>query len=89
MAALRYLKGEGWKIGKSKLYKDRDRGLFVLNADKSIDESAILAYAAKHLEKTAASGANDEYGKKAEEKIDGEIKYNDLRAQKLQYELDK
>jgi hypothetical protein len=89
MAALRYLKEHGWKIQKSKLYKDRDRGLFAVNADKSIDEVEILAYAARWLEKIASCGPDDEDGELAKSKLKGDISYNDLRQKKLQLEYDK
>jgi hypothetical protein len=89
MHALRYLKDDGWKIEKSKLYKDRDSGLLAVNADKSVDEVVVLAYAAKYLDKVAATGSGDGGGALAEDKLNGEIAYNALRKKKLEFELAK
>ena len=89
MDALRYLKDDGWKIEKSKLYKDRDAGFLAVNADKTVDEVVVLAYAAKYLEKVAATGSGDAGGALAENKLTGEIAYNELRKKKLEFELAK
>jgi len=87
MDALRYLKENGWKIEKSKLYKDRDAGLFKVNADKSVDEVEIMAYAARHLSKLKATGADDEAGRLSESKLTGEVELNELRKKKMEFEL--
>lgn len=89
MEALRYLKDNKWKIEKSKLYKDRDAGLFRVNADKSVDEVEILAYAALNLEKIGATGMDDEAGKLSENKINAEIDLSNMRKEKLAFEIAK
>lgn len=89
MDALRYLKDNGWKIEKSRLYNAAKDGLFKVNADKSVDEVQILAYAAGHLEKHKATGADDEAGKLTENKLTGEVELNALRKKKMEFELAK
>lgn len=89
MEALRYLKENGWKVEKSRLYRDRDRGLLQINSDKSVDEAEVLAYAAKHLEKVKSTGAGDEAGVLAEKKLTEEIDYRQLQKEKLQFEIAK
>lgn len=89
MEALRYLKENGWKIEKSRLYRDRDRGLLQINSDKSVDEAEVLAYAAKHLDKIKSAGAGDEAGKLAEESKQKEIEHTDLKIERARFELDK
>jgi hypothetical protein len=60
----------------------------------ALDESGhaeipILAYAAKYLEKVAPSGSNDSGMALAEDKLTGEIEYNELRKEKLKFEIAK
>lgn len=87
MEALRYLKDSGWKVKKSKLYKDSKAGILKLNPDRSVDEVELLAYAAQHLGKIRASGDSDERGKKAEEKLIEEIYKIRAQKEKLEFEL--
>lgn len=87
MQALRYLQKNGWKIEKSKLYEDRNRGLIKFNTDKSVDEAAVLAYAAKYLDKVKSTGAGDEAGVLAEKKLSEEIDYRQLQKEKLKFEI--
>jgi hypothetical protein len=89
MDALRYLQRLGWKVEKSKLYKDRDAGLLPVNPDRTVDEVALLAYAAKYLEKVRASGDSDKHGQMAEEKLEEEIARLRIQKEKLRFELDR
>ena len=45
-AACNHLQNEGYKIKKSKMYVDRDKGLLRVRQDGTILESALMAYAA-------------------------------------------
>ena len=87
MEALRHLQKTGWKIQKSKLYKDVKDGLLKVNADKSVDEVHVMAYAAMHLEKASSSGAGDKAGELSESKIKAETDYRELQKERLQFEI--
>jgi hypothetical protein len=88
MAALSYLQDKGWKIKKSRLYGDKNKGLIHFNSDKSVDEVELLAYAAMHLGKIRSEGPGDDIGKISEKKLKEEARKVRLQAEKLQYELD-
>lgn len=87
MDALRYLQKNGWKIEKSKLYEDRNRGLITFNTDKSVDEAELLAYAAKFLDKVKSTGAGDQAGALAEQKLSEDIEHRRLQKEKLRFEI--
>ncbi|WP_054031007.1 hypothetical protein [Desulfatitalea tepidiphila] len=51
--ALEFLKAQGYKIAKSKMYADAQRGILAVQEDRSVLESDVLAYAVRAgLEKT-------------------------------------
>ncbi len=51
--ALEFLKAQGYKIAKSKMYADAQRGILAVQEDRGVLESDVLAYAVRAgLEKT-------------------------------------
>lgn len=58
MAALAYLQEEGWKVSKSKLYKDAADGLLQTADGNRVRESALMAYAYENL-KPSDEGKQD------------------------------
>ena len=51
--ALEFLKAQGYKIAKSKMYADAQRGILAVQEDRSVLESDVLAYVVRAgLEKT-------------------------------------
>ena len=58
MAALAYLQEEGWKVSKSKLYKDAADGLLQTADGNRVRESALMAYAYENL-KPSDDGKQD------------------------------
>ncbi len=88
MAVVRFLKDEGYKVGKSKVYKDRKAGLLKVAPDGSITESEALAYAVRAgLKKISdpAGRLDDIMAEKAQAEL------AKLRAQeeKIRFELDR
>lgn len=83
--ALSWLQRQGYKIAKSKLYKDCKQGLLKLQNDGSVLESDLKRYARKvglnQLSDTPDADPNDLQSQKAEAEIDK------LRAQIKLYEF--
>jgi len=59
IAATQYLQGQGWKVAKSRVYKDARNGKLRVNGDRTVNQSELDAYAHKYLKKTEII----EYGK--------------------------
>ena len=56
-----YLNRKGYKVGKSKIYKDRKDGLIRIEADGTVKESSVTAYIRKaNLENLAEKAAADQ-----------------------------
>lgn len=86
LAVLEYLTGQGFKVGRDKIYKDARAGLLRVQDDKSVLGSDVKLYAAT-LRKT-----HDDDGDLTEDqklKTRKEIEKLDLQNEKLQFELDK
>ncbi|MBW2653643.1 MAG: hypothetical protein JRC91_01570 [Deltaproteobacteria bacterium] len=83
--ALAWLQRQGYKIAKSKLYKDCKQGLLKLQNDGSVLESDLKRYARKvglnQLSNTPDADPNDLQSQKAEAEVDK------LRAQIKLYEF--
>jgi hypothetical protein len=85
--ACEHLKKTGYRISKSKLYRDRDKNYFKVNADGTVPEAEIRAYAAEHLPKSRASlhDLDDIHAVKTAREVERLEKQNE----KLQFELDR
>lgn len=87
LEACDHLKKVGFRISKSKLYRDRDKNFFKVNPDGTVPESEIRAYAAEHLPKSRASlnDLDDIHAVKTAREVERLEKQNE----KLQFELDR
>lgn len=88
-AAIDYLKSDGWKIAKSKLYADAKAGLIKVNADGTVTKADTLAYAAKCLKKTSGAGQSGRDSKIYEERTNEETALTRIRRAKLEFEFDR
>jgi len=82
LAVVRYLKVNGWKIGKSALYKHVTEGRLRPNKDGSFLSRAVDKYAAMYLKR--ADGTTPQTRKADESSV-----YEDLQRQKLEAEVKK
>lgn len=82
--ALKWLQEEGYKIEKSKLYKDADIGKLTVQADDSVWAADIRAYATT-LNKVKRKSGELDPGFKIKSKK--EIRKLDLQNQKYEFEL--
>lgn len=62
LAVEKYLTAAGWKIKKSKLYKDKNKGLLKVQPDGSVLKTDADAYAALHLAPADAAPEADTDG---------------------------
>lgn len=86
-AAVAYLKGDGWKIGKSKLYNDARSGLIRINADNTVNEAEAIAYAHKYLKRIKDSGnVGGDIEALLREKTEAEVALIKRREEKLAFE---
>ena len=81
-----HLKKVGYRISKSKIYRDRDKNFFKVNPDGTVSEAEIRAYAAEHLPKSRASldDLDDIHAVKTAREVERLEKQNE----KLQIEID-
>ena len=85
--ACEHLKSAGYRVSKSKMYRDKDKGFIRVESDGSVLESEVRAYAAEHLPKLRAdiSDLNDIHAIKTAREVERLEKQNE----KLQFELDR
>ncbi|EMS79185.1 hypothetical protein [Desulfotignum phosphitoxidans] len=85
--ACEHLKKVGYRISKSKIYRDRDKNFFKVNPDGSVPEAELRAYAAEHLPKSRASlnDLDDIHAVKTAREVERLEKQNE----KLQFEMDR
>ena len=89
LAAVGYLNSQGYKLSKSKAYKDAKAGLLKVRGDKTVTEAEALAYAARvGLEKVVpgTSGSAEEIQAR---KIEAELSLSRAREEKLRFELER
>lgn len=89
MDVVEFLNAEGYKVSKSKLYRDRDAGLIRMESDGTVIRSEAIAYVTRAgLEKMAdrAAGMIDKMHKR---KTEAEIDRLEAQAQKVKFELEK
>jgi hypothetical protein len=90
MDAVRYLKAEGYKVGKSTLFYARKAGKLEVKADGSVLESDLLSYAVKAGLKKVKSGKNDAKTDEIyEEKAKEELELTRARREKIEFETQK
>lgn len=80
MEACEHLKRAGYKVSKTKLYRDKDSGKIKINADGSVLEAEIRAYAATYL---------DQLGPKIDDLSNIAADKADLERQKLKEQIEK
>ena len=73
LAAVEWLKRQGYKIGKSKLYKDVKAGKLRMQANGSILEEDLKRYA-KHLTKPEEIASDEESARLVRGKLEAEIR---------------
>jgi len=91
LQVMEYLIGKGYKVSKSKIYRDAENGKIVVASDaagnKSVTALAAWEYAEKHLEKT---GANKKDLKDLQaRKLMNAIRNQDMEFEKKRFELDR
>jgi hypothetical protein len=82
---VKHLDGAGFKISKSKISRDKGKGLIQVNADGSIYETEVRAYAAT-LERK--NGSVDDLNDVHARKTAREVESIELKIRKQQFELD-
>ncbi|MCG8636264.1 MAG: hypothetical protein MI863_20700 [Desulfobacterales bacterium] len=88
LAARDFLEDKGYRIPKSKIYRDKDAGKITLGEDgKTVTAMAAWEYAEKHLEKINVN-SKDLKDLQAR-KINNTIRNQDLDFEKKQFEFDK
>ena len=88
MAVVRFLKDKGFKIGKSKVYKDRRAGLLRVGPDGLITESEALAYAVRAGLKKLSDPVGQLDGIMAE-KAKAELAKLKAQEEKIRFELER
>ena len=86
--AWRFLQSEGYKVGRQSVYRAKDSGKLIVQADGSVSESDALAFAAKHLKKIKPKGAKID-DKLYEEKATEELLLLKVRREKTAFEFAK
>lgn len=86
-AVAQYLKEQGYKIGKTKLYEDAAKGMLRVQADGSILKSDVDLYIKAYLQGKKIGG-DDDGDELARRKLEMEVKRleNQVREQNLEYE---
>jgi hypothetical protein len=88
LAAAAFLQADGWKVGKSKLYKDAKAGLVRVNADGTVNEAEAIAYAHKYLKKKLADGGSAAIEDLLREEKEAQVALLKTREEKLRFEKD-
>jgi hypothetical protein len=90
LAATAFLQADGWKVGKSKIYKDAKSGLIRVNADGTVNEAEAIAYAHKYLKhKPLAEGDVAGAEELLREEKEAQIALLKTREEKLRFEKDR
>lgn len=87
LAVLEYLKAEGYKIGRDKIYSDAKKGLLRVQDDKSVLGADVTLYASACLPKLVDSGGDASEAQALKARKEAELL--DLKIEKTQFELDK
>lgn len=89
MAVVEFLQSEGYKIKKSKLYIDKDKGLLRVSPDGTVSHAEAMAYITRSgLEKLSdrASGLVDDMHAKKTRK---EIERLEVQTEKARFDMDR
>ena len=71
LAAMAHLDRAGFRISKSKMYRDRDKGMIRVNPDGTVPETEVRAYAATLTKKVADIGdLNDVHAIKTAKEVE-------------------
>lgn len=86
LAACENLKQAGYKVCKSKMYNDKKKGTIRVNADGTVLETEVRAYAA-NLERKDGNiqDLNDVHNRRAEK----DVELRDIRIRRMQFDFDK
>lgn len=86
LAVIAHLDRAGFKISKSKIYRDRDKNFIRVNPDGTVPETEVRAYAAM-LERKDGSidDLNDVHVRRAEK----DVELRALKIRKLHFDLEK
>lgn len=87
-AVLGYLKDQGYKIQKTKLYKDSNAGMLRIQSDGTVMLSDVDLYIKAYLLPVKTSEAI-ESEKLIHDRLTAEVKRLSLQAEKLEFEIDK
>lgn len=88
MAVLRRLQDDGYKVKKSKLYKDKTLGLIKVEEDGSVTESEMLAYITKAGLSKKGEVSSEELTANADRKFRAEIRKLEAQARASEYDLE-
>lgn len=88
LAVLHHLKGAGYKISQSKLYRDKDKNFITVEPDGTVLEINVREYAAT-LERTAGNldDLNDVHIRKASKDV--ELREIKIKKMKFEYERER
>lgn len=87
LAASEFLAGKGYKVSKSKIYRDESTGKITKQADGSVTALAAWEYAEKYLEKTGVN--KDDLKDLQATKIRNAIRNQDIEYKRKEFELDR
>lgn len=85
LAVTDFLNKDGWKVSKSKLSRDAQRGMIRKNADGTISEAEAIAYAHKYL-KRAMVPDSESTEEMLRNKAEAEVALLRTREEKLRFE---
>lgn len=86
LQVLHHLFNAGYKVSDSKIYRDKSSGLLKVNADGTVAEAEVRAYAATLKRR---DGDIDDLSDLSAQKTDKEINILKIKEQRMQFELDK
>lgn len=89
MAVVAFLKVQGYKIAKSKLYKDAAAGLIKANADGTVAETEARAYAQRYLKKIAGGEDDSAMNALYRQKAEAELAKTRAQEEKIRFELER
>jgi hypothetical protein len=89
IAVARHFKDEGLKVGKSKLYKDADKGLLRVQPDGSVLLSDVELYKRAYLTPRQKAGGDRHIEDLQKEKLEKEIKKLEEQNAKLVWDREK
>ncbi len=90
MGVVQFLKAQGYKIAKSKVYADAKSGLIKVNQDGTVNESEARAYAQRYLKKVKSGKKDDgKLDTLHREKAEAELESVRKKNQRLQFAFER